>query len=297
VALVLAAAFGARATLRALPERRRALAAAVLLLVPATALAAGWRDRDRSDEWIARDFAENTLAWVEANGLLLTHEWQLYSPLLYLQEVERLRPDVVAIDVHLLRRLWYFDFLERRAPALLAAARPAVDLYLEDLRSWNADPALYERDRALNRRINERFHALILELVARHLERAPAYVTRDVALPPFSPDAELPPLLAARWDLVPRGLAFELKADRSFVDPGRPAFRMRGLFDRNRPVDPEDVIDLKVRPVYLTMITSRGLYLAGHGRSAEARLAFEEALTLDPGFSPARQALAGMSAP
>ena len=101
----------------------------------------------------------------------------------------------------------------------------------------------------------------------------------------------------AGHEVVLSEVAFELKADRSFVDPGRPAFRMRGLFDRDRPVDPKGVIEGKVRPVYLTMITSRGFYLAGHGRTAEARLAFEEALTLDPGFSPARQALASLSAP
>ena len=71
---------------------------------------------------------------------------------------------------------------------------------------------------------------------------------------------------------------------------------MRGLFDGTIPIEVDDVVSLKVRPVYLTMVTSRGLYLAGHGRLDQAREAFRETLALDPGFEPARQGLARVEA-
>ncbi len=155
-----------------------------------------------------------------------------------------------------------------------------------------ATRASIERDAALGRRINERFFGMILALVDRHRQTGPVYVTRDVALPAFAVDKELPPLLAQRYALVPQGIVFELSSDRTFREPHRAALRMRGLFDGTIPIEGDDVVSLKVRPVYLTMVTSRGLYLAGHGRLEQAREAFREALALDAGFEPARQGLA-----
>ena len=297
VALALAAGCGARWALDRVGGGRRALCAGALLALPLLACVAGWRVADRSADRVAGDFVADTLRPIAADGLLLTSEWQLYSPLLYFQEVEGLRPDLVAIDLQLLRRSWYFDHLRRRAPELMRRADGAVRRFLEDLVAWERDPRRYDRDAALARRIDERFHDLILELVARQLERAPVYVTRDVALPPFAADPGLPPRLDARYALVPRGLVFELRADRSFVDPGATALSTGALFDPTRPLDPAGPEALKVRPAYLTMIASRGFYFAGHGRPGEARAAFLEALALDPTFAPARRALANLGAP
>ena len=50
---------------------------------------------------------------MERGSLLLTLDWQVASPMLYTREVEHLRRDVRVIDVNLLRRLWYFDYLKR----------------------------------------------------------------------------------------------------------------------------------------------------------------------------------------
>ena len=48
---------------------------------------------------------------------------------------------------------------------------------------------------------------------------------------------------------------------------------------------------LKVKPVYLAMIASRGAYLEAGGDHGGAAAAFEAALALDPSFSAAREAL------
>ena len=106
----------------------------------------------------------------------------------------------------------------------------------------------------------------------------------------------LPPFVLILGHVVPRSV-FELRADRSFVDPGATALSTGALFDPTRPFDPAGPEALKVRPAYLTMIASRGFYFAGHGRPGEARAAFLEALALDPTFAPARRALASLGAP
>jgi hypothetical protein len=287
VAFALLAAFGAERVVA-----RAGVWSAALLLVPGAAVAGNWRSCDRGRYFVAEDYVANVLDAIAPGGMLLTSDWQVYSPLLYVREIEGRRRDVVAIDVQLLRRSWYFGHLRQAFPAAMEKAAADVAAFLEDLDAWERDPGRYARDATLNRRINDSFFAMILALVAGHLETAPVYVTREVALPAFAPDRELPPLLAERYALVPQGLVFELTPDRGFRAPSARPLRLRGLFDGSIPVAPEDVVSVKVRPAYLTMIASRGFYLAAHGRHGEAARAFGEALALDPGFAPAREGLA-----
>jgi hypothetical protein len=231
----------------------------------------------------------NALRGVAPRGMLLTGEWQLYAPLLYYREVEGLRPDVVAIDIHLLRRSWYFDTLARQFPQTMEVVRPQVEAFLSELRAWEQDPDRYARSQELTRKIHDRFLALLTALVATHA--GPVYATRDAALPALASDPSVPGTLAAGRVLVPRGLVFELARGLPPVPPPAVPLEMRGLFDGSIRFEPDDVVTLKVKPVYLGMIATRGAYLAAAGDRAGAAAAFEQALALDPGFEPARASL------
>jgi hypothetical protein len=66
---------------------------------------------------------------------------------------------------------------------------------------------------------------------------------------------------------------------------------MRGLNDKSLKFADDDVVKVKVLPVYKVMMTNRGLYLAAHGLHDRAVSAFKEALALDPGYRPAEQGL------
>ena len=85
-------------------------------LVPALALVANWPFNNRSHYFIAHDYVENIQGTIEPNSLLLTLDWQVASPMLYTREIEQHRRDIKAVDVHLLRRSWYFDYLRRAYP-------------------------------------------------------------------------------------------------------------------------------------------------------------------------------------
>jgi hypothetical protein len=293
LALVLAAAHGGWALLAWAGARRRALAAAVLVLLPATALLANFRVNDHSRFRLADDYLRDVLDGVGEAGLLLTADWQVYSPLLYLRDVEGLRRDVTAIDVHLLRRSWYFGQLRRAHPVLMARVKSEADEFLEDLEAWEHDPDLYQRDTALNRRINDRFYRLVMALVERHRETAPVYVTGELGLPGASPDPGMSRLLVQGRALVPRGLVFELAAQPGPAGP-LPK-RVKEVFEL--PVPPDDVVALKVRPACLAMVTARGTYLAKAGDLVGARESLDLALSLDPGYAPAREALTLLARP
>ncbi len=285
VALGLAAGLGAHELMARLP-RRRAVLALALAALPLAGAALHARALDRSRYFVAHDFARDALASVRPGGLLLTSEWQLYSPLLYFQEIEGWRPDVMAIDVSLLRRSWYVEGLRAKYPRRWEGVRAETEAFLEDLRAWERDPLRYERDPSLTLRINDRFQALVLALCRAHADNA--HATSDVVLLP-SPDPGLAERLARTFPLTPRGLLFSLKAPHDSDAP--PELRPRGLFDGTLALEPDDVASVKVRPMYVSMLANRGALLLTRGDAAGAAAAYRQALAWDPAYAPARAGL------
>ena len=192
-----------------------------------------------------------------------------------------------------MRRSWYFDYLRREYPELMQQTREEVDAFLEDLTQWEQDPERYQRDAALNHRIDTRFHDMIMAFVQQHLRSGPVYITQDIALNRSAQDMRLTQALAAAYQLVPQGLVFQLVRERTFRNPAEPPLTTRGLADGTLRFEPDDVVRLKVFPVYVSMLYNRGRYLSLFGDHARAAEAFKQALALDPTFAPAQTALAG----
>jgi tetratricopeptide (TPR) repeat protein len=313
ISMAVAAGFGVEWLIRTILKTRlrvtfaRAISAIALLLVVTIVFAGNLPHNDRSRYFLARDYVENLFSTIEPGGMLLTLDWQVYSPALYVSEVEQQRRDVVAIDVNQLRRSWYFDYLNRAYPAVMERNRDTVDAFLEDLRSWEKDPASYAKNSSLAARIDSRFRDMILSLVSNQIRTAPVYVTNDI-ITIYSIVAELlrqqeyeeaakyndrtwiMPLVDT-YQPVPQGLVFQLRRDREFREPARPHLLTRGLADGTLRFEDDDVVRQKVLPVYLMMLVNRGRYLMAHGRREQAVEAFNEALRIDPKFEPARQSL------
>jgi hypothetical protein len=217
----------------------------LVLLVPIAALVGNWSYDDRSRYFIAQDYFDNILSTVEPGGLLLTRDWQVYSPALYFQEIEHRRKDAVFIDINQLRRSWYYDYLRQAYPATIEQARNQVDAFLEDLLHWERDSDLYQRDLVLNQRINSRFYEMILAFVTNHIQSASVYLTLDIAGNREGQDAELTKSIAATYQFVPQGLVFQLATGREFRQPADPQLVTRGLADGTIEFDDNDVVKLR----------------------------------------------------
>jgi tetratricopeptide (TPR) repeat protein len=297
IAMTIAAGFGSEWLIKLISSARKApkfagvVAAALVLAVPIAALAGNLPYDNRSRYFIAKDYVDNILSTIEPGGMLLTRDWQVYSPMLYFHEVEHRRDDAIVIDVNQLRRSWYFDYLRRAYPATIAQVSDKVDAFLEDLRHWEHDPDLYQRDLTLNQRINSRFYEMILALVSNHIRSGPVYVTLDIAGNRDGPDAELTRSLAASYQMVPQGLVFQVTTDREFREPADIPLITRGLVDGTVRFDEDDVVNLKILPVYATMLYNRGRYLSANGRHEQAIDSFRQALVLNPRLTVAQQAV------
>ena len=261
-----------------------------ILLTSATAFAANWPFNNRRHYFIANDYVENLLSTIEPNGLLLTQDWQVASPMFYAQEVERRRPDVKVVDINLLRRSWYFYYLRHAYPGLIERSREKIATYLKDLKEWERDPEAFARSQPLTQKISVAFLEMVRSIVTNEIRVAPVYITNEL-LAANQMNSYLTQWIPQTYQLVPQGLIFNLATDQSFHDSPDPHLQTRGLADGTVRFEKDEVVNLKVLPTYTSMLVNRGRYLASFNQHKRAVAAFEQALALDPGLEVARQGL------
>jgi len=238
---------------------------AILCLLPVFSLWSHYNENNHRHYLVAHDYGLNVLENLEHGALLLTLDWQLYSPLLYLQGVERHRSDVVSVDVNLLRRSWYVAYLKRQYPGIMRSAADETEIYLEQL-------DLFEHDRPYSpNAIQLAFVGLINRIIDGALQQnRTVYATVDLSEEPA---------IGAAYFRVPVGPVFQLvKAQPSEpAPPGR--FRIDSFTDGRLHQDP---VMLRVRRNYALMHVNRGIYLTLYGRQSEAQEWYDKGIALDP---------------
>jgi hypothetical protein len=272
------------------PSRAYSVAAIAVLLTSAIAFTANWPFDNRRHYFIAHDYVENLLSTIEPNGLLLTQDWQVVSPMFYAQEVEQPRRDVKVVDVNLLRRSWYFDYLRHANAGLVERSREKIDAFVEILKEWERDPGAFATNQSLTQRISAAFFEMLRSIVINENRVAPVYITRDLLFAEGT-NADLGKWINQNYQLVPQGLVFNLARDPSFHDSPDAHLQTRGLADGTVRFEKDDVTNLKILPVYTSMLINRGRYLALFNQHERAIVAFKEALALDPNLAAAREGL------
>lgn len=96
-----------------IPENIKAISVSVicLLAVPVLMASQEWDDHDRSGRYVAREFARNYLESCEKDAVLITFGDNDTFPLWYIQEVERVRPDIRILNFTLSGMHWYIEQL------------------------------------------------------------------------------------------------------------------------------------------------------------------------------------------
>jgi tetratricopeptide (TPR) repeat protein len=301
ISIAIAAGLGIRWTIRRAVSKPvpagklSVVVATVVLFVCAITLAANWPFNNRRQYFIAHDYVVNLLSTIAPNSLLLTLDWQVVSPLFYAQEIEQRRRDVKVVDINLLRRSWYFDYLSRAYPSLVERSRDKIEAFVKNLKEWERDPGAFASSSALTQRISAAFLEMVQSMVTNESRVAPVYMTNDL-LSSDSVNGELTRWLSQKYQLVPQGLVFNLADGQGFHDSPDVHLQIRGLAGGTLRFAKGDPVNVKVIPVYTNMLINRGRYLALFGQHERAIAAFEQALALNPDLALARQGLAESSA-
>lgn len=271
-ALSLAAPVGACVLFERL--RRRWVALAIFCLLPALAFGLHYKRSDKSRYLIAVDLVENVMRPIGQGGLLLTADWQFYSPYLYMRHIEGFRRDATVIDVNLVKRSWYvYGYLKREYPEMMKYCEKETEAYMKDL--W-----LFEHDQPYDvRSISENFAALIDAFIRYHTEASrPAFST-----------VPMEPGVARDMNWVPQGLVMRLYNDKIYRPEDVVELEMRGLMDGSVHID--DAARKKVLPFYAAMLANRGIYLSLGKRYDEALALLRKALQLNPNLDRAYEGI------
>lgn len=301
ISIALAAGFGIRWLIQLTTAKSISLgksygvAATAVLLASATAFAANWPFNNRRHYFIAHDYVENLFSTIAPDGLLLTQDWQVVSPMFYVQEIEQRRTDVKVLDINLLRRSWYFDYLKHAHPGLMDRSRGTIDPYVELLKQWERDPAAFKNNALLTQKISTAFLEMVQSMVRNEFKVAPVYITNDV-LSADKTNGYLTQWIPQTYQLVPQGLVFNLATDSSFHDSRDLRLETRGLNDGTVRFEKDDVVNLKILSACTSMLINRGRYLAAFNQHSRAIVTFKEALALDPNLAAAQQGLAESTA-
>jgi 4-amino-4-deoxy-L-arabinose transferase-like glycosyltransferase len=103
----------------ALRPRAELVTAAAVLLVLVGGVIAHYRQIDYSKDHITRRLAEDILATLDPDSILMLNGDEAIMPLSYLQYVERRRPDVALVVVPFLYTDWYVPQLRSQYPNLV----------------------------------------------------------------------------------------------------------------------------------------------------------------------------------
>lgn len=309
IPLFLVSCLSLAAAIQTLLERWKA--SVILALLPVLIAVVHHSRNDHSQAYVASDFIHNAMSVVEPNGMMLTMDWQFYSPFFYLQHVEEFRSDVVCVDVNLFRRSWYVAYLKRQYPWLMEQSKDQVQAYLDQL-------FLFEHDRPYDAAvIQARFVDVLNQMIEVGSQSREVYV--DLSL-----KAEPEVTRGMAW--VPQGTLFRLYREFPPEPPpdAKAQWARRGL---SGSPDLLDEVSLRIRENYALMLLNRGIFLALYhrhqealgyfarsleinqsamtywkqalsfralGRIPEARKAYESALALDPGNEALRNESAGL---
>ena len=261
--------FGALGLLELLPTRhstRSFVIAGILLLgLPVIQVLSNRKGVNEADNYLVSDYTHNIFSSTPENALILSYQWDYFvAPSLYFQLVRHERPDLTIVDKELLRRSWYFIYLENRFPWLIERSKPEVDAFLAELFK-------FEHDLPYDPRVIEaRYVGMINSFIDQSLKDRPVYV-----------GPEIEPEIGQKYTRVPVGLLFRLS--QAVDSPG-----FRPIRIEYRATSFESRLTSGVRSLYARMLTATGAHLLSKNQPSDAAAYVGKALSIDPSFAPAR---------
>lgn len=248
--------------------RRIAYSAAVVVFAFA-ALNGNYSENDESKNYYIEQFTMNVFSNVEPNGIVISSQWDFWlSASWYFHFVKNVRSDIVTIDKELLRRSWYFTFLERNYPEIYRNSKTEIDKFLVELYKFEHG---IPYDQAL---ISRLFSELVTSFVTKNPGRK-VYTTWEI-------EQNKNEQFATEYIRIPDGLLFRVVKPDELKNNILPDYKFHDFkftHDPNKGYYHETLMYS-----YAFMLTATAGYLANALKTEDAKKYLEMALTAKPGF-------------
>jgi hypothetical protein len=232
------------------------------LLMPVSALWSNYRICDRSEDYMAREWAVNLFSVVPEGAMVLTRTWDLYAPAIYLQLIEGLRRDVVMIDYELMRRSWYVRQMSEAHPDVFRPARKEIETFLPLVQVFEQGGAFDSR------RLDRAFYGMLNAILIPAVPEGRAFI-----------DFDDNPAIVPSLKKEPRGVIFRLVetySDESFDISG---FRLVSTLDSSIYRDERA---RWIKSIYTLHAVKEGIRLGDSGKHSEAIESLGNAYRFDP---------------
>jgi hypothetical protein len=245
---------------------------AIIVIIGFAGLGTNYSYNDASRDYAVEEYTMNIFNNVPQNSIIISSQWDFWlASSWYYHFVRNVRPDIVAIDKELLRRSWYFKFLERNYPEIYNNTRPEIDRFLVELNKFEHN---IPYDQLL---IMKEFEDLLTSLVVNNPGRK-VFTTWEI-------EQNKSELFAKDYVRIPDGILFRLvKNDPSkklVVDDYK-------IYDfKFTPTTVKDYYHETLMGSYAAMLTASATYLSSVNRNEDALKYLDIALTAIPNYGEA----------
>lgn len=214
----------------------------IFIILPLILLKKNYHPVDRSRDHFACDLASNVMRSAKKDAIIVTNDWDHYSPWLYLRWVELKRPDVKYLDVELCRRSWYFNYVRLNYADLYRNSESQIDRFVQEVYP-------FENRQPFNSQIIENAYVNMLG----------SFLSRNFTTKPLYDDIIGESKFEKAYIKVPEGMIFSLKDSLAYYPYDFPALEMRGILDQGITKEDRTLFNLKRCPF---MIDARLRYLS-----------------------------------
>lgn len=245
---------------------------AVIALILILPINTNYTFNDESKNTYIEELTMNIFANAEPNSIIISSQWDFWvSSSWYFNNVKNIRKDLVIIDKELLRRSWYFVFLQRHYPEIYNNSKAEIERFLPELYKFEHD---IPYDQAA---IVKAFEDMATSFVVNNPGRR-AYVTWEIEQNKNEP-------FAKEYVRVPDGLLFRLVKSNPENKYSLPDYK---IFDfKFTPVTKTDYYNETISQCYCMMLTNSAYYLITQNRLEDARKYLAQALIAKPNYSQA----------
>jgi hypothetical protein len=210
--------------------------------LPLILLYKNYHQSDRSRDHFAYDLASNIMRSARKDAIIVTNEWDHYSPWLYLRWIEHKRPDVKYLDVELCRRSWYFDYVRLNYADLYRKSENEISRFVREVQP-------FEHRQPFNSQTIENAYVSMLG----------SFLSKNFRAKPLYDDVIGEAKFEKPYIKIPEGMVFSLKDSLIYYPFNLPALEMRGILDKDIYKDDRTLFTLKRYPF---MIDFRLRYLS-----------------------------------